>query len=259
MPEDALLSQKSTPALGVVSQKLPPATGGARFRARGPRAHKLGRWRPPPARPSWATWKGRGSPASQKLPRPEQGRGATRVQAPAPHPPRRPRTRTQKSAPGRRRQGPQTTRRTRQIRPGTVLLPSTAPSAVSLSVCPQPPPRPHRRGKCGRRAPQIQQVLADLSLRTHPPSRCPAAPPPLVSATSVPTWVGIAAPRLRSSDPVSAPRCHHARARARAGRTRGMLGAEVLRVGWAGAASSARPSTPLGASFPNPATFEARF
>lgn len=254
MPEDALLSQKSTPALGVVSQKLPPAIGGARFWARGPRALKLGRPRPPPARPSWSTWKGRGSPASQKLPRREQRRGATRVQAPSP--PQAP----QKSAPGRRRQGPHTTRRTRQVRPGAVLLPSTAPSVVSLSVCPQPPPRPHRRGKCGRRAPQTQQVLADLSLRTHPPrKRCPAAPPPLVSATSVPTWVRLAAPRLRSSDPVSAPQCHHARARARAGRTRGMLGAEVLRVRGAGATRSARPRTPLGASFPSPVTFEARF
>lgn len=167
--------KKPAPTSGAFSLKLLPAAGAGRIRARGPRALKLGRrQRPPPVRPGWATW-GRGDvPPPGGRPRAGRGRGDTRGRASPP--PRGLHAQTREPAPGRRRPGLQTTRRTSAVRRGAALLVTSAPPArppVLGSVRPQPPPLPpgpHPESECRRAAPQTKPVLADLWLRTHRPA-----------------------------------------------------------------------------------------
>lgn len=148
--------KKPAPTSGAFSLKLLPAAGAGRIRARGPRALKLGRrQRPPPVRPGWATW-GRGDvPPPGGRPRAGRGRGDTRGRASPP--PRGLHAQTREPAPGRRRPGLQTTRRTSAVRRGAALLVTSAPPArppVLGSVRPQPPPHPRvptRRANTGAR------------------------------------------------------------------------------------------------------------
>lgn len=193
---------------------------------------------PLPARPSWATWKGRGSPASRRCLSPEQGRGATRSQASSP--PRKPRTRTRKSAPGRRQPGTQTTRRTSEVRPGRCFsLPPLLRPSVCQSVHSRPrvpsggagagvvPLRPSKSRPTSR--PALTRPAGDVQL--PPPLVLPPQGQPGSARSSV-------ASQLGSSQSSSLP------SRTRAGssrRPRGMLGAEVFLVQWMRAARSVRP------------------
>lgn len=148
---------------------------------------------------------GAAGPRSRWPPPPRAGtRGRSNTRVRAPPPPRRPRTRTARARARRPRPAPHPTRAPARSGPtalpaAAVLLPSSAPSARQ-SVAPQPPPRPHLRGRCGREAPQTQRVSADLSFHAHlPGAGCPAARPPLLPATSGPTRVRLPASLLRPS------------------------------------------------------------
>lgn len=222
MPRTAGLSRKKkkkpAPTSGAFSLKLLPAAGAGRIRARGPRALKLGRrQRPPPVRPGWATW-GRGDvlPPGGR-PRAGRGRGDTRGRASPP--PRGLHAQTREPAPGRRRPGLQTTRRTSAVRRGAALLVTSAPPArppVLGSVRPQPPPHPRvptRRANTGARPRRHSRSwLTSGSALTAPQemSRGAAVTPRHLSANRQP------APSAAGSA-LSAPRRHCARARARTG------------------------------------------
>lgn len=249
-PRQPCCAPQSPPALGVVSQKLPPAAGGRRIRARGPGALTLGRRRPHlPLGHAGPPGRGEGVPPPRGCLRPEQGRGPRGAEH---------RSRSAGRAPGRESPrlaaGP-TSRRPSEVRRGGAS-PSTGPSA---SVCQSVHSRPRvPTGGAGVGAGPLRPRGSRPASRSTLTRPAGDVQPPRVPATSVPTRSGLEAPRLRSSDPVSAPRCHHARARARAGRPRGMLGAEVLRVRWVRASAVCVPRDPAS-TFSEPSDLRSPF